>query len=47
METTVIQTINSFGHLGIVILIAIENLFPPIPSEVILVDLQQLLQISQ
>lgn len=36
METTVIQTINSFGHLGIVILIAIENLFPPIPSEVIL-----------
>ena len=36
MEITVIQTINSFGHLGIVILIAIENLFPPIPSEVIL-----------
>ena len=28
---------NQFGYLGISLLIAIENLFPPIPSEVILV----------
>ena len=27
---------NDFGYLGIMFLIAIENIFPPIPSEVIL-----------
>ena len=36
METVVINIINKFGYLGIVVLIAIENIFPPIPSEVIL-----------
>jgi membrane protein DedA with SNARE-associated domain len=27
---------NKFGYLGVMLLIAIENIFPPIPSEVIL-----------
>ncbi len=36
MESIIIEAINKFGYLGIVFLIAIENIFPPIPSEVIL-----------
>ena len=36
MQTAIIEIINKFGYLGIVSLITIENLFPPIPSEVIL-----------
>ena len=28
--------INTFGYFGIAFLIAVENIFPPIPSEVIL-----------
>lgn len=36
MQTAIIEIINKFGILGIVALITIENLFPPIPSEVIL-----------
>ena len=36
MEGATIEIINNFGYLGIVSLIAIENIFPPIPSEVIL-----------
>lgn len=36
MENLVIEVMNSFGYLGIGLLILIENLFPPIPSELIL-----------
>lgn len=36
MQEFVINVINNFGYTGIFFLIAIENLFPPIPSEVIL-----------
>ncbi|UOQ45760.1 DedA family protein [Halobacillus salinarum] len=36
METWLIDFINHFGYAGVLFLIAIENLFPPIPSEVIL-----------
>lgn len=36
MESWIIDIMNQFGYIGIVLLIMIENLFPPIPSEVIL-----------
>ena len=36
MQEWIIQVMNQFGYGGILFLIAIENLFPPIPSEVIL-----------
>lgn len=36
MEHWIIQSMEQYGYLGILLLIAIENLFPPIPSEVIL-----------
>lgn len=36
MEAIIISTIQKFGYIGIMLLIAIENLFPPIPSELIL-----------
>ena len=36
MENLVVQLIDRFGYWGILLLIAVENLFPPIPSEVIL-----------
>lgn len=36
MEEIMINLINNFGYLGVFLLIAIENIFPPIPSEVIL-----------
>jgi len=36
MEAIIIDIVNKFGYLGIMLLIAIENIFPPIPSEVIL-----------
>ncbi len=36
MENFIIQIIESWGYFGIGLLIAIENIFPPIPSEVIL-----------
>ena len=36
MEEYIIGILNEFGYLGVVLLITIENIFPPIPSEVIL-----------
>ena len=36
MEEIIINLINQFGYIGVFLLIAIENIFPPIPSEVIL-----------
>ncbi|MEG1495416.1 MAG: DedA family protein [Bacilli bacterium] len=36
MEQFIISFMNQFGYIGIALLIAIENIFPPIPSEVIL-----------
>ena len=36
MQEWIIETMNQFGYPGILLLIAIENIFPPIPSEVIL-----------
>lgn len=36
MENWIIEMMEQFGYLGILLLNAIENLFPPIPSEVIL-----------
>lgn len=36
MENLIIDVMNSYGYIGICLLILIENLFPPIPSEVIL-----------
>ncbi|WP_029192801.1 DedA family protein [Paenibacillus harenae] len=36
MENWITEMMNEFGYLGVFLLIALENLFPPIPSEVIL-----------
>jgi membrane protein DedA with SNARE-associated domain len=36
MQAWIIDIMEKFGYIGISLLIAIENLFPPIPSEVIL-----------
>jgi len=36
MESTLIEFINNFGYVGILLLIFAENIFPPIPSEVVL-----------
>ena len=36
MEQWMLEIMNSFGYLGIFLLILAENIFPPIPSEVIL-----------
>lgn len=36
MQNMMIEIMNQYGYLGIGFLIAIENIFPPIPSEVIL-----------
>ena len=36
MQDLMIQVMNQFGYLGVCFLIAVENIFPPIPSEVIL-----------
>lgn len=36
MNTTIIDFISNYGYFAVAILIAVENIFPPIPSEVIL-----------
>ena len=36
MQEAIISIMNNWGYLGVFFLIAIENIFPPIPSEVIL-----------
>lgn len=36
MENWLTEIMNEFGYMGIMFLIALENIFPPIPSEVIL-----------
>ncbi|TYP74643.1 DedA family protein [Paenibacillus methanolicus] len=36
MEQWIMDTMSQFGYLGIFLLIALENLFPPLPSELIL-----------
>ena len=36
MENLIIEIMNEWGYLGIFFLIMLENVFPPIPSEVIL-----------
>ena len=36
MQDIIIEIMNNFGYFGVFFLIAIENVFPPIPSEVIL-----------
>ena len=36
MQELILSIMNQFGYLGVFLLIAIENVFPPIPSEVIL-----------
>jgi membrane protein DedA with SNARE-associated domain len=36
MEEFVIQTIEQGGYIGIALLMALENIFPPIPSELIM-----------
>lgn len=37
MQSSLIDFINNYGYLGIMLLIFAENVFPPIPSEVVLV----------
>lgn len=36
MQEIIILLVNKFGYFGILFLVALENIFPPIPSEVIL-----------
>lgn len=36
MQEFMIHIMNTYGYLGVCFLIAVENIFPPIPSEVIL-----------
>ncbi|MBB6453354.1 membrane protein DedA with SNARE-associated domain [Salirhabdus euzebyi] len=36
MDNWLINIMNEFGYMGILFLIALENVFPPVPSEVIL-----------
>lgn len=36
MENWIINVMEQFGYIGVFLLMAIENIFPPIPSEIIL-----------
>ena len=36
MENWITDIMEKFGYVGILLMIALENVFPPIPSEVIL-----------
>ena len=36
MQQFIIEIMDKFGYLGISFLIALENIFPPIPSEIVL-----------
>lgn len=36
MQNLVLEIMGQYGYIGIMFLIAIENIFPPIPSEIIL-----------
>ncbi|NTV89576.1 MAG: DedA family protein [Clostridiales bacterium] len=36
MQDLIIQIMNQFGYIGVLLMVAIENIFPPIPSEIIL-----------
>lgn len=36
MQNLIIDIMNHYGYIGVIFLIAAENIFPPIPSEVIL-----------
>lgn len=36
LQTLIMNIVNNWGYFGVASLIAIENIFPPIPSEVIL-----------
>ena len=36
MENWITDIMEQFGYIGILLMIALENVFPPIPSEVIL-----------
>lgn len=36
MQEFILEIINQFGYLGVFLLITLENIFPPIPSEIIL-----------
>lgn len=36
MQEFIIEIMNRFGYMGICFLITVENIFPPIPSEIIL-----------
>ena len=46
MESFIIGVMNNYGYLGIGLLILIENLFPPIPSEVILIIIKMIMKIK-
>ena len=36
MQEIMLSIMEQFGYLGVFFLIAIENIFPPIPSEAVL-----------